>query len=148
MSRPPTELKLRFWPKVGKQMNCWLWLARQHSRGYGLIRGTNGEARLAHRVAWELERGPIPKGVFVLHKCDNPPCVRPSHLFLGTQADNMHDMVSKRRHHGSKHKLDWKKVDQIRKHTDISTKTFAIKYDVSISLISQIRLNRAWKEHR
>lgn len=66
----------------------------KNTRGYGLI----GQ-RLAHRVVWESEHGPIPEGLCVLHHCDNPPCIRLSHLFLGTKGDNNRDRTEKRRHH-------------------------------------------------
>jgi hypothetical protein len=86
----------RFWAKVGKTESCWLWTGSRLGRGYGMFRH-NGKTVKAHRIAWELEYGPVPQGLYVLHTCDNPPCVRPEHLFLGTQFANMRDMVSKGR---------------------------------------------------
>jgi len=79
-------------PKSGN--GCWEWSGSRNDQGYGIC---GSGRRYAHRVAWERAHGPIPDDMCVLHRCDNPPCVRPDHLFLGTRADNMHDMWSKAR---------------------------------------------------
>lgn len=76
---------------------CWIWIGAMHKGGYGHLK-FDGITRLAHRISWELFNGPIPEGFLVLHKCDNPPCVNPNHLFLGDHADNMKDMWDKGRH--------------------------------------------------
>ena len=84
---------------------CWVWMGHisdnGYGHGYGHIR-VNGRMKLAHRVSWELHVGKIPvgtghHGTCVLHRCDNASCVRPDHLFLGSQADNMQDMMNKGR---------------------------------------------------
>ena len=94
-SLAPGEADRRFWPKVRKTSECWVWTGKRRS-GYGrfLIKG---RAVSAHRVAWELAYGPIPHGKEVCHRCDNPPCVRPDHLFLGDRRANMADAGSKGR---------------------------------------------------
>lgn len=88
----------RFWQKVNKTENCWEWTA-QIVFGYGKFRLEPRPAppRHAHRVSYEWAYGPIPKGLLVCHHCDNPRCVRPDHLFLGTHKDNTEDMMSKGR---------------------------------------------------
>lgn len=90
-------LEERFWAKVHKTDGCWEWTAFVNSDGYGrIIRGR--VVLLAHRVSWEFANGPIPGGLLVCHHCDNRPCIRPEHLFLGTYSDNAIDMTKKGRH--------------------------------------------------
>lgn len=76
---------------------CWPWKRRIRRDGYGDIWARSIGEQLAHRVAWFVAHGPIPDGLCVLHRCDNKPCCNPRHLFLGTQLDNMHDMIAKGR---------------------------------------------------
>lgn len=105
------SLHVRFWAKVNKQgalhcvlkTRCWEWTAATDGRGYGTFKVMNPRRQIcAHRMSWELENGPIPRGdgyhgACVLHRCDNPVCVRPAHLFLGTVGDNVRDMFAKGR---------------------------------------------------
>lgn len=97
----PRPLEQRFWPKVQKSIGgCWLWIAGGDSEtGYGRIRvgGRGTKHEVAHRVSWELTNGPIPEGLWVLHHCDTPRCVRPDHLYLGTVQDNNADRVARGR---------------------------------------------------
>jgi hypothetical protein len=89
-------LAVRFWAKVQKGPGCWLWTAYRNRDGYGQFR-VGGRMSKAHRVSWMLHFGPIPGGLDVLHRCDNPDCVNPSHLWLGTDADHTADKVAKGR---------------------------------------------------
>jgi hypothetical protein len=93
------KVKARFWAKVNKTDGCWGWTGASDCRGYGSIRiGGRYEPQVgAHRLSWVIHRGEISEGLFVLHRCDNPNCVRPDHLFLGTHQDNMNDMAEKKR---------------------------------------------------
>lgn len=97
----PWFLIKRFWAKVDKSGDCWVWTASRRHKGYGAFAYTiDGKIHhdRAHRFSYEIHNGPIPVGMFVLHRCDNPACVNPSHLFLGTAKDNVDDMMSKGRH--------------------------------------------------
>jgi len=89
--------KARFWSKVDKKCvnECWEWIGCK-AQGYGRIK-VYGKLRQASHVSWILARGPIPQGKSILHRCDNPPCVNPKHLFVGTQKDNVKDMIRKGR---------------------------------------------------
>lgn len=88
--------KVLFWEKVDKSGNCWIWQGSVNKEGYGGVQ-VKGMTWSTHRYSWFIEYGEIPKGLCVLHKCDNPSCVRPDHLFLGTQKDNVIDCYNKGR---------------------------------------------------
>lgn len=94
---PNEPAETRFWMRVDKSGECWTWTAARGDHGYGSFTDDDGRSVSAHRFSHQLHYGPIPKGLVVCHKCDNPPCVRPDHLFLGTQADNVRDMQAKGR---------------------------------------------------
>lgn len=130
----------RFWSKVrkGNPLECWPWTASLTSKGYGQfeLKGKDGRANRAHRIVWELERGPIPKGKQVLHRCDNRLCVNPGHLFLGDNAANAADMVRKNRHGASK--LTQEQVLEILR-SDAPSRSQAKRFGISIQQINRIR---------
>ena len=105
----------RFWNKVNKESPikshmttpCWEWTAANTFMGYGTIK-IEGKTRATHRLSWEWAHGiPVPKGKFICHRCDNPPCVNPDHLFLGDNSGNIEDCVAKGRHK-SRHNIKLK----------------------------------------
>jgi hypothetical protein len=150
MPYPKQDRERRFWSKVQITRGCWIWTAALFNGGYGAFQD-EGRALGAHRVAWELAYGPIPKGLHVLHHCDNPSCVRLDHLFLGTDADNMTDRDRKGRQarglrHGSA-KLTVKKVALIRKEYvpyRISYTVLAKKYGVHPETIGRVIRGENW----
>ena len=106
MPRKQKTLSDRFWEKVEQGDGCWKWLgAKSQGYGYLSVGGRSGGPQRAHRISYELHFGPIPDGLFVRHKCDNPECTNPEHLEVGTHTDNMADLVARGRHskHGQTH---------------------------------------------
>lgn len=99
---PRPSMEERFWRRVQKTDSCWTWVGSLDGHGYGQIRASGPRdvtlmILRAHRYSYELHVGPIPEGLNVCHHCDNPRCVRPDHLFVGTARDNAIDMVRKGR---------------------------------------------------
>jgi hypothetical protein len=138
------------------ESGCWHWTGRLEANGRGRMR-IAGRYVLAHRVSYELHKGPIPPGLLVCHHCDNPRCVNPEHLFLGTVADNSADMVRKGRshhHNGSRRgagnpnaKLSTADVELIRQavargQDDASV---AVRFGVTRTTIKDIRLGKTWR---
>ncbi len=91
---------VRFWTHVDKSGDCWIWTGARYALGYGAFGPKGTGAMGAHRYSWILAHGEIPTGMLVLHKCDVRCCVNPDHLFLGTQKDNIADMIAKGRRRG------------------------------------------------
>lgn len=96
-ARKPLPTRERLMKRVRQTETCWLWTGKKAGNGYGQFIH-DGDFIGAHRAAWMVLRGPIPTGMYVLHRCDVPLCINPDHLFLGTHRDNMRDMTAKGRH--------------------------------------------------
>ncbi len=149
-----------FWSQVNRadSAGCWLWLGHRNTQGYGTFTWRTDLGRKTvrtHRFAWELSVGPIPPGLHVLHRCDNPPCCNPAHLWLGTNDDNMADRDAKNRRvilRGEQHGcavLKAESVDKIRalRLTGWTLSSLAERFGVTETTVSRICLGRAWK-HR
>ena len=142
-------LEERFWPKVDKTPghgptgDCWIWTGAKLPKGYGKINDGAGHTPAAHRAAWFLTHGEYP-ALAVLHRCDNPPCCNPAHLFLGTLAENNEDMRQKGRKWT---KLSDEQVSEIKHYLahGVTMQTLADDYSVSKSLIDGIRYGRCRK---
>jgi hypothetical protein len=153
MANSQSTLATRFWEKVrvAGPDECWEWQAGQYRCGYGCLRVDSKRSMVgAHRVSWLLHFGPIPDRVKVCHHCDNRLCVNPAHLFLGTQADNVRDMVEKQRgpdRHGERNgraKLTAGDVRFIRSSADSGVQ-LARRFGVTRTQISAIRKRQTWR---
>lgn len=142
-------LEERFWKKVERSDSCWEWTGARDQKGYGALVWA-GRVHGSHRIAWELTNGPITDGLHVLHRCDNPPCVRPDHLFLGTHRDNMRDRDRKGRLvnlRGEQHpqaRLTDAQVAEVRarRAAGATTVALAAEYGVGQKNISDICLGK------
>lgn len=130
---------------------CWLWTAGINERGYGIMGVSAYRVDKAHRISWRLHYGEIPDGANVLHRCDVPGCVNPSHLFLGTLSDNAKDCVKKGRNFTPNNrgvravwaKLNWDAVADIRTKR-LTQHQFAALYGCSRSAVRNVQLNKSW----
>lgn len=142
-------LRDRFEAKIEKTAGCWIWRGAVGSTGYGSFVVAN-KSQIASRVVYEIFIGPIPRGQFVLHRCDSPLCVRPEHLFLGTHQDNMRDRNAKGRAHGAsgernpKAKLSGVDAAEIRA-SKLPTHALIKSYGVDASTIQRIRSGKLWR---
>lgn len=143
-SRPKSDPVARFWAKVERAGvdDCWPWKAAAGDNGYGEFY-FEGRLDRSHRVAWKLANGPIPAGLCVLHRCDNPPCCNSKHLFLGTIADNNADKVQKFRH--GRKKLEREHVVAILADTRVH-RLIAADFGVSRTMVSNIKRGASFRE--
>lgn len=149
---PPEE---RFWKHVDLSSECWIWTGGKTGTGYGhMWIVTDNNHILAHRMSYQMHHGPIPDGLQVCHKCDNPPCVNPSHLFLGTAKDNALDKIAKgrgRAPYGEKHwrsKLTEQQVVEIRQiHATegLSFNAIGRRFAVKGQAVKKIVHRQLWK---
>lgn len=151
------SLSARFWEKVDRKTidDCWNWIGAINSSGYGSI-NINGNIVSSSRASWILHFGNIPANMYVLHRCDNRKCVNPSHLFLGSHADNMRDMANKGRgktkiQHGENNprsKLTENDVIAIRNlyaEGRYTLKDIGAIFDIKFQTVSDIIRKKRWK---
>ena len=142
----------RFWTSVliASDADCWIWQKSKDRKGYGKF-GTgsmkDGTRRIeiASRMAWIITHGEIEDGLFVCHRCDNPSCCNPSHLYLGTCADNLQEMHGKGRFRNKK----WLSVDQVEKIKSLldsrTNASISRELGISSSVVSRIRIGQSYK---
>lgn len=156
----------RFWSHVDTSGDCWVWRGGYFPFGYGCFK-INGRRTVAHRAAWEVTNGSIPAGKLICHRCDNPPCVRPDHLFLGTYGDNVADCVAKDRRskivgdehwsHINAHRIARGQAHGLARLTDdavryirsqgrtMTLKALAAKFSVAEVTIHRVKLGETWR---
>lgn len=140
---------IRFFSKIEKTCDCWVWKGHIHkNNGYGGFK-FEGKCQGAHRVSWIIHNGAIPDRMFILHKCDNKICVNPNHLFIGTQKDNIEDKCKKGRHkYGVTTKLNKDQVMIIRKKFEQGTSAITLSKEFKINrrTVYKIINMERWRE--
>lgn len=154
IERPRGSLEERFFRKVQKTESCWLWTGNKRRLGYGSIQeGGKGSPTLsAHRLSYRIHKGEIPEGMVVMHSCDNPSCVNPDHLSVGTYKENTADMIAKGRKRtvaplgvgNGKAKLNESLVQYIRQNPHKSHAALARELGVGANAIRGVRIGRTW----
>ena len=151
--RKKFSLQERFWNKVLKKSkkDCWIWNGYKDSSGYGLLTISKGRREGAHRASWIVHFGEIKNNLHVLHHCDNPSCVNPKHLFLGTNNDNIADRIKKgRTREGEKNanaKLTYESANIIRElyeNRNLSQTSLAKEFCLCTATINHIIRNKIW----
>ena len=155
----PKPILDRLFRYIKKTDTCWEWIGAKNYNGYGVLR-VYGRNLMAHRLMWIEHNGPIPEDMCACHRCNNPSCVNPNHMFLGTHSENMKDAYKKGRKgtswkfikssaKGEQHwncKLDDQKVMEIRELSPIlSTKVLAARFGVTPKSIQNIVARRTWR---
>lgn len=151
----PPSIRERLSQGSERHGSCLLWTGSRYPNGYGRI-GYQGRDRMAHRLAYELHHGPIPDGLYVCHHCDTPNCIEPSHLFVGTQADNLDDMRRKGRwaardRRGESNarakttETEVRIVKRLRQNTDLTCPVIADCVGLPLGIVEAISAGRTWK---
>ena len=151
MTNSANTLEKRFFDKVKKTDSCWIWTGATYTGlGYGQI-WLNRKQKLAHRISYEIHKGPIPKGMCICHTCDNRKCVNPLHLFVGSKSDNVFDMMKKKRHAKGitkiNHKLKDEDIPIIRKMRSEGKfySEIAKIFNVNYTTINLVCLGKTWR---
>lgn len=147
------SLEERFWTHVerGPENACWPWRGNRNHSGYGVVAVTKSKGLrrqvMAHRIAYELTHGKIPNAYRILHSCDNPPCVNPTHLRVGTDADNVADMHARGRYRGGFNKLTRDQVMVIKSllSSGHRQRDIAERFGVDPSSVSNIARGKVWR---
>lgn len=132
--------------RLVRRDGCLVWTGSTTTGGYGRVAAPDGTLKLAHRAAWELANGPIPDGMDILHRCDNPPCADPEHLFLGDDSDNQQDARHKGRRGSDKLTPDDVRAIREQYAAGVQGKVLAPLYGVSRATISLVVNRKAWRD--
>lgn len=153
-SRPRGTLEQRFFSKIDRTETCWIWIGNKRPNGYGTIQeGGKGSSTLsAHRLSYKIHKGDIPEGLVIMHSCDNPSCVNPDHLSVGTYKENTADMIAKGRKltvaplgtSNGKAKLNDELVRYIRQNLHKSHASLARELNLSTNCIRGVKIGRTW----